>query len=172
MEHTKVKNLPEEKWLPVVGYEDAYHVSSLGRVKRIPGFYTPTEHIMKQCLTGGIRGKTKGYLTVSIRPRKNRYGDGASMGREHGLKIVPVHRLVAKAFIPNPYNKPQVNHKNGDHRDARVENLEWMTGAENNEHALRTGLSDYAPKYSIIKAIVETLPEGTPTFVRDHILSL
>lgn len=114
-----------EIWKDIEGYDGWYQVSNKGRV-RSWRYGSPKK---------GRRSKPHIMKTDSPE-RYNR----ARLTNNGDRKMESVHRLVAKAFIPNPDNKPQVNHKNGNRRDNREENLEWVTAKENAEHASCNGL--------------------------------
>lgn len=101
-----------EVWKPVVGFEQFYEVSNMGNIRRKK--------------SGRLRriNYAQIYPTVLL-----------SVNGKH--KTLRVHRLVATAFLEPVQGKTHVNHKNGNHRDNRVENLEFVTQAENNLHAYR-----------------------------------
>ncbi len=121
------------QWRTIEGYDGYYEVSDNGNVRSLDrvvpnGNYSVRKiqgRMMK--LTQSCGRNNDGYLVVNLR-------------RDHTAKVIPVHRLVAEAFIPNPDNLPTVNHKDGDKTNNRVDNLEWASYSENNTHALDTGL--------------------------------
>lgn len=114
----ELRDFKYEKWKPIDDY---------------PGYFVSDAGLVYSKRKGGLLNTAdrNGYRKVNLFQNKK-------------CKTFYVHTLVAKAFIPNPENKEVVNHKNGDRTDNRVENLEWVTRPENNQHAKSTGLMKHA----------------------------
>ena len=109
------------QWKEIEGYEGFYEISDAGQVRRV--------------------GKATGAVVGRIRKTSicNSGYESVSLSKGDTQKTQMIHRLVAKAFLPN--RSETVNHINGDKLDNRAENLEWVTQLENNRHARSTGLN-------------------------------
>lgn len=108
-------------WKPIEGFEELYKVSDNGQVQRIGS------NILKP------QDNSKGYLIVSLSKNGHR-------------KSYKIHRLVLKAFVPNPDNLNITNHLDGNKKNNNVSNLEWTTSAKNNQHAWDNGLNQNTKK--------------------------
>lgn len=140
MEYYKIldlDSLENEIWRDVIGYEGLYKISSLGRVKSLK---YGKEKILK------LGKNNYGYLIVVL-------------CKEGTRRTCKVHRLVAIAFIPNPSNLPQVNHKDENPSNNKVENLEWCDATYNLNYGTRLQRIDYKARTANTdyKAISEKL---------------
>ena len=140
--------IQDEVWKDIEGYEGLYQVSTCGNIKSLPkirrngtGTYVQKERLLKPSNT------STGYKKVEL----------CKDGKRKGFKV---HRLVAIAFIPNPDNKPEVNHIDGNKINNNIDNLEWVTSSENTIHAYETGLSSNKKELDEAK-VVELYNNGT-----------
>lgn len=112
-----------EEMKDVKGYEGLYAVTSFGRIWAYPKKGRKGEWFdLNNCKTRYVR---VGFIKDGER------------------KWFGLHRVVATAFIPNPFKKKQVNHKDGNRYNCRASNLEWSTARENMQHATDTGLNPH-----------------------------
>lgn len=120
--HTSTNVTMIEIWKDIEGYKGYYQVSSRGRVKGLlrtidKGYYG--KQVYPETIMNTF--ESNGYIMVTLRKD----------GTKHNYKV---HRLVAKAFIPNPNNYPCINHKDCNRKNNTVENLEWCTYYYNNHY--------------------------------------
>jgi len=124
----------EEKWALVNGSNGNYSISNMGRLRsnqritiRKDGKRLPVKaKILKQA------NDSTGYKRCAL----------------SGVGTCKVHRLVALAFVPNPNNYPEVNHKDGNKANNNINNLEWVTHQQNTQHAHKNGLVNHWKKVS------------------------
>ena len=117
-----IQDLPNEIWKDIQGYENLYKISNLGRIlslKIISSYNLP--RIIKTFIN------STGYSNVQLKNNKK-------------YKNFLLHRLLAIAFIPNPFNLDFINHKDGNKLNNILENLEWCTRKYNSQHAVKIGL--------------------------------
>ena len=106
----------QEEWKDIKGYENLYQVSNLGNIRRVSN------------KTKKTRLNNWGYIIIDL-------------WKENKSTTKAVHRIVAETFLPNPDNKAEVNHIDGNKTNNSINNLEWVTREENIQHAYDTELN-------------------------------
>ena len=121
--------MEKEIWKDVVGYENLYQVSNLGRIKSKERLVNQRygKRIVKEKILSPFISNSGYYAIVLHKTRPI-------------FKLKYIHRLVANAFLPNKNNLEQVNHKDGNKLNNNISNLEWCSRSDNMKHAIKIGL--------------------------------
>jgi NUMOD4 motif/HNH endonuclease len=136
-----MKLLPYEIWRPIPDYEGYYEISTTGKVR---GLERTVIH---------PKGKRKVKTKILVTKINNWGYEEVKLSRAGKTSTKHIHSLLAKTYIPNLFNKPEVNHINGNKADNRLQNIEWVTRGENMKHAYKTGL--------VKKTLIKDLCSGT-----------
>ena len=139
--------MEQEQWKQIKEFNGEYEVSNLGRVRSMKRYYGMVGRIMPQTRQPSGRGGKLTYFAVMLHMNNKSY-------------CRKVHRLVAEAFIPNPDNLPQINHKDGCKTNNHVSNLEWCTAKENTRHAHQMGLVSHQSIPPAIRAKISKALKG------------
>ncbi len=126
MERATLTTHANEVWRPVVGYEGLYEVSSLGRVRSLDRVH------IQPSIQGGCQEHL--YSGCILKPRLSKGYHRVNIWKDNSMKSASVHRLVAEAFIPNPRNLPEVNHKDENPTNNNALNLEWCDSRYNKNY--------------------------------------
>lgn len=116
------------QWVDISGYEGYYQINEEGQVKSL------SRSIARK---GKVHQLKERLMSISVKKEGYHFVRLSKDSHDIGFRI---NRLVAQAFIPNPMNLPEVNHKDGNKANNHVSNLEWVTRRENLLHAISTGL--------------------------------
>ena len=126
--------LEQEVWKDIKGYEGLYQINNFGKVKSLKKYAGRSfrkEKILKEYID------KDGYIKVIL-------------CKNNKTRFLSIHRLLAEAFIPNPNNFPQINHKDEDKSNNSLENLEWCTCKYNINYGNRTKKSMETRKYNML----------------------
>lgn len=142
---------PGLEWRPVVGYEGYYKVSNYGDV------HSETRVAPRSGTQGDLTLPGK-YLRANVTPKGYLR---IQLAKDSTRKNFMVHRLVASAFLDNPDQLPEVNHRDGNKKNNHVANLEWVTESDNQLHAYETGLREPNVKYVVTCPELDITTMGT-----------
>jgi hypothetical protein len=138
-----------EKWEDIKGYEGIYQISNLGRVKSLK---REIEYIGRNQYSSYKRKQIIEEKILKYSFDKDGYAQ-VGLAKDGKLKTKRVHFLVAQAFIPNPMNYDQINHKDENKTNNAVDNLEWCSVAYNNAYGSRSKkINQYDLKGNFIKS--------------------
>lgn len=143
--------MTEEIWKDIEGYENLYQVSNMGRVRSLDRWVSTVD------------GKKQLYKSKILTSQYNEHGyNQICLSKNGTTKTHKLHRLIAKAFLPNPENKPCIDHINTIRTDNRVENLRWCTHSENLSNSITKNRKSNKQKNRLKKK------ENHPMYQKHH----